>query len=100
MMEESNITDAIVLGCRKSSDVITVNALVDDALDASYVSDSEFVADLSLKSCMKRDSSSPEASGRTVRFETVEFREYPVTLCDNPCPVAGPPVGLSWRHAP
>ncbi|KAL3762370.1 hypothetical protein ACHAW5_011111 [Stephanodiscus triporus] len=36
---------------------------------------------------------------RSVRFHTVEFREYPIILCDNPS-ASGPPVGLGWGYDP
>ena len=38
-------------------------------------------------------------SFRSVRFHTVEFREYPVILCDNPS-ASGPPIGLGWEYDP
>ena len=36
---------------------------------------------------------------KNVRFHTVEFREYPIILCDNPS-ASGPPIGLGWRYNP
>jgi hypothetical protein len=64
----------------------------------------------SIKSCLAvkthRDSlmdmssrSDRSCSCRSVRFHTVEFREYPVILCDNPS-ASGPPIGLGWEYDP
>ena len=64
----------------------------------------------SIKSCLAvkshRDSlmdmssrSDRSCSCRSVRFDTVEFREYPVILCDNPS-ASGPPIGLGWKYDP
>lgn len=33
---------------------------------------------------------------KSVRYDTVEFREYPIILCDNPSTSSGPPIGLGW----
>lgn len=35
---------------------------------------------------------------RNVSFSNVEFREYNVTLGDNPCCSSGPPVSLGWEY--
>jgi hypothetical protein len=43
--------------------------------------------------------SETSCSCRSVRFDTVEFREYPVILCDNPS-ASGPPIGLGWEYDP
>jgi hypothetical protein len=62
----------------------------------------------SLKSCLtiktQQDSfnSSTHSVGSTksVRYDTVEFREYPIILCDNPSTSSGPPIGLGWAFDP
>lgn len=35
---------------------------------------------------------------RRASFGTLEIREYPITLGDNPGGVQGPPVSLDWKH--
>jgi len=35
---------------------------------------------------------------RTASFGTLEIREYPITLGDNPGGVQGPPITLDWQH--
>lgn len=35
-----------------------------------------------------------------VRFYTVEFRQYPIVLSDNPSTTSGPPIGIGWDHDP
>lgn len=35
---------------------------------------------------------------RTTSFGTLEIREYPITLGDNPGGGKGPPVSLDWKH--
>mmetsp|Transcript_34497 Transcript_34497/g.83484 ORF Transcript_34497/g.83484 Transcript_34497/m.83484 type:complete len:236 (+) Transcript_34497:38-745(+) len=35
-----------------------------------------------------------------VRFDIVEFREYPRALSDNPSTSSGPPIGIGWRYDP
>jgi hypothetical protein len=64
-----------------------------------------------IKSCLtvktQRDSLNNQSTSthshsdldRSVRFHTVEFREYPIILCDNPS-ASGPPVGLGWGYDP
>jgi hypothetical protein len=39
-------------------------------------------------------------STKSVRYDTVEFREYPIILCDNPSTSSGPPIGLGWAYDP
>lgn len=34
----------------------------------------------------------------SVRFDTVEFREYARVLGDNPSTSVGPPVGIGWEY--
>lgn len=42
----------------------------------------------------------PSCSRRnTVQFESVEIREYPRALSDNPSTTSGPPIGLSWKYS-
>jgi hypothetical protein len=36
------------------------------------------------------------STGKTVRFGDIVFREFPITLSDNPAVSAGVPVGISW----
>jgi len=35
---------------------------------------------------------------RTTSFSTLEIREYPITLGDNPGGARGPPISLDWEH--
>lgn len=35
---------------------------------------------------------------RTTSFSTLEIREYPITLGDNPGGAQGPPISLDWEH--
>lgn len=63
-----------------------------------------------LKSCLSArslglspssdDDAEPSADRRrssSVRFNTVEFREYPIVLGDNPSTSSGPPIGIGWE---
>ena len=62
----------------------------------------------SLKSCMTikthqeslNSSTHSVGSTKSVRYDTVEFREYPIILCDNPSTSSGPPIGLGWAYDP
>lgn len=65
-------------------------------------------SDHSLKSCLKikthldslNSSTHSVGSTKSVRYDTVEFREYPIILCDNPSTSSGPPIGLGWTFDP
>jgi hypothetical protein len=62
----------------------------------------------SLKSCLTiktqqdslKSSTHSVGSTKSVRYDTVEFREYPIILCDNPSTSSGPPIGLGWAFDP
>ena len=38
------------------------------------------------------------SSRKSVQFSTVEIREYPIILGDNPC-TSGPPITIDWKHS-
>ena len=40
----------------------------------------------------------PCAQKKNVRFSTIEFREYPICLGDNPAVSFGVPITISWDH--
>ena len=100
-----NFKPAIRMG---SSGGGTVDSSQDDSNSSSLLD----VSGHSIKSCLAvknhRESSndrlstsvhSVDRSDRSVRFDTVEFREYPIILCDNPS-ASGPPIGLGWGYDP
>lgn len=43
-------------------------------------------------------SDAPKGMKRVTSFSTLEIREYPITLGDNPGGARGPPVSLDWKH--
>ncbi|KAL9189337.1 hypothetical protein ACHAXT_011827 [Thalassiosira profunda] len=47
-----------------------------------------------------RSSGLDHSSRSSVRFDTVEFREYQIALGDSPATVSGPAIGLSWAYHP
>lgn len=79
-------------------------------LEATIANDASSLTGLHLKSCMKvrtqRDSLSwgvqvdlpSSAPTIKVRFDTVEFRQYPIILSDNPSTSFGPPIGIGWDY--
>ena len=52
---------------------------------------------VSLSDASMSDSESRE-SNRSVKFQSVEIREYNMILGDNPCPLYGPPVTIDWDY--
>lgn len=91
---------------------------------ANIIGDTSCLAGRTLKGCLKvetqrdslsRISHSPSrervlvtvtegdaesTSDKVVGFDSVEFREYPRVLSDNPSTSSGPPIGLGWRYDP
>ena len=67
-------------------------------------SDHSFKSCLKIKTHLDSLNSSTHSVGSTctksVRYDTVEFREYPIILCDNPSTSSGPPIGLGWTFDP
>lgn len=47
------------------------------------------------RSCSSLD----ECSSRSIRFEKLEVRDYPLALGDNPSVTNGPPLTIEWEHA-
>jgi len=51
-----------------------------------------------LKTSSTYDETPRDLISRATSFGTLEIREYPITLGDNPGGIQGPPVSLDWRY--
>jgi hypothetical protein len=49
-------------------------------------------------SCSSSSSKGSDASVKSVRFSTVEIREYPITIGDNLSVASGVPHTIEWDH--
>lgn len=73
---------------------------------ATVIGDRSCLAERYLKSCLadktqrRRRKPATISPFAVVRFDKVEFREYPIILGDNPCTTSGPPIGLGWHYDP
>ncbi|KAL7541892.1 hypothetical protein ACHAXR_011349 [Thalassiosira sp. AJA248-18] len=102
-----------VCSLRRSSGMAddSVVSKLDVSTGTTKLDVSAYSAGQHLKSCLTvkthRDSvaslysfkDSSTTGNNRVRFDTVEFRMYPIVLGDNPSTSSGPPIGLGWRYA-
>ena len=51
-----------------------------------------------LKPALRKDHKRPDLSSRSVSFDKVDIKEFPMTLGDHPSAVSGPPVALDWER--
>mmetsp|Transcript_22554 Transcript_22554/g.42803 ORF Transcript_22554/g.42803 Transcript_22554/m.42803 type:complete len:301 (+) Transcript_22554:167-1069(+) len=51
-----------------------------------------------LKPALRKDRTRPDLSTRSVSFDKVDIKEFPMTLGDHPSAVSGPPVALDWER--
>ena len=51
-----------------------------------------------LKPALRKDHKRPNLASRSVSFDKVDIKEFPMTLGDHPSAVSGPPVALDWER--
>ena len=69
-----------------------------DEESSSIASDDFNVESERTRSILKSSNSLSRCSNRRISFSTLEVREYPTTLGDNPGGSQGPPISLGWDH--
>jgi hypothetical protein len=70
-------------------------AHADDSQTSTSLSSSDCVSDNEMSF---RESAVKKSKGCSVRFDTVQFRNYGMILGDNPCCYYGPPVTIGWDY--
>jgi hypothetical protein len=86
---------------RKDS-IVTVPDYEDDSDSTSCEFDQQSDTSTKRKGCLKAegDSANTTRKQRTnlvVEFSTVDIREYPISVCDNPSVSCGIPISIRWN---